>query len=223
MSWDPVWESVFQRRSWGRYPPEELIRFVARQYADVPDRSAIRLLEIGCGPGANIWYLAREGFSAVGIDGSDTALRQARERLAADALHARLIRGDIVDLPALVEPRSFDAVVDVCAIQHNRLDAVRRCLSGVGASLRPGGAFFSMLVAAESWGDGDGVELEPGTYNEIADGPLRDAGLTHFFELAEVERLFEGFSNLEIEYSERSLDDRRKTYRHWVVTCSRPG
>lgn len=222
MSWDPAWEAVFRGRAWGRYPPEELIRFVARRYAAVADRSSVRVLEVGCGPGTNIWYLAREGFSAVGIDGSETALRQARERLVADDLDAHLIRGDIADLEESAEPGSFDAVIDVAAIQHNRLDAVRRCLAGIRASLAPGGAFFSMLVATGSWGEGCGVELEPRTYTEIAEGPLSDTGIVHFFELAEVERLFQGFSDVHIEYSERSLDDRRQAYRHWVVTCSRP-
>ncbi len=62
-TWDPVWEEIFRRKEWGKYPPEHVIRFVARNFYRVADRASIRLLEIGCGPGANIWFMTREGFT----------------------------------------------------------------------------------------------------------------------------------------------------------------
>ena len=61
------WNDVFESRDWGRYPPEELIRFVARNFGDVPERGEVRFLEVGCGPGANIWFLRREGLAFGGI------------------------------------------------------------------------------------------------------------------------------------------------------------
>src|SRR5438105_645758 len=80
-SWDPVWEDIFKSQPWGRYPGEDLIRFVARNFYKAPSRSSVRILEVGCGPGANLWYMAREGFSVFGIDGAPTALELARLRL----------------------------------------------------------------------------------------------------------------------------------------------
>src|SRR5664280_2125454 len=81
------WDKLFGARAWGQYPSEELIRFVARNFFKVSDRRAVRILEIGCGPGANIWFMAREGYSASAIDGSATAIKQ---------LTARLVRENIV-------------------------------------------------------------------------------------------------------------------------------
>src|SRR5271156_1950170 len=89
-TWDPIWEDIFCSKSWGRYPPEHIIRFIARTFSGVRDRSTIRLLEIGCGPGANIWFMAREGFSVCGIDGSATAIDRAKQRLASEGLMADL-------------------------------------------------------------------------------------------------------------------------------------
>jgi len=71
-SWDQVWESVFKQQEWGKYPGESLIKFVARNFYK-NDRKRVSLLEIGCGPGANIWFMAREGFNVTGIDGSQIA------------------------------------------------------------------------------------------------------------------------------------------------------
>jgi cyclopropane fatty-acyl-phospholipid synthase-like methyltransferase len=180
------------------------------------------VLELGCGSGANLWYLAREGFATTGIDGSWSALHSSRMRLEAEGLRAELVNGDFSELRDHIEPESYDAVIDVGALQHNRFAAVECSLDAVHATLRPGGSLFSMLVASGSWGDGDGRQIEPGTFADISEGPLVGMGVCHFFELEEVERLFARYSDVGIEYSERSLDGRQRTYRHWVVTATRP-
>src|ERR1700680_3615300 len=97
-SWDPSWEKVFRSRDWGKYPPEELVRFVALNYYSAPDRKLIRLLEIGCGTGANVWFMAREGFDVCGIDGSVTAIEKARQRLTGERVQAQLEVGDVAAL-----------------------------------------------------------------------------------------------------------------------------
>ncbi len=84
MPWDRTWEDIFRSQAWGKYPSEDVIRFVARNFYTVPERDAIRILEVGCGPGANVWYIAKEGFSAYGIDGSTTAITICRQRMAAE-------------------------------------------------------------------------------------------------------------------------------------------
>jgi SAM-dependent methyltransferase len=217
-SWDPVWETIFQTGDWGRYPPEELIRFVARHYYGVAQRSAVRILELGCGTGANIWYLAREGFQAHGIDGAATAVAKARRRLAEDGLVAELRVGDALALAEYYPEASFDAVIDVGCLVCNRLPAVQAILEQSRRVLRPGGRMFSMTIAAGSWGEGLGTPVEPGTFSHIAAGPLRGRGLCHFFGLEEVEALFgPRFADVQIEYSIRSLANRRHELKHWVV------
>lgn len=67
MSNDNIWNSVFKNQEWGKYPSEDLIRFIARNFYSIKNRLDVKVLEIGCGPGANIWFLAREGFSFVAL------------------------------------------------------------------------------------------------------------------------------------------------------------
>ena len=96
---DPAWEQIFRSRQWGKYPPEHLVRFVAGNFYGAPNRGAVHLLEIGCGPGANVWFMAREGFTVSAIDGSPTAISLAGERLASEGLTADLRVGDFFSLP----------------------------------------------------------------------------------------------------------------------------
>jgi SAM-dependent methyltransferase len=222
MSWDPTWEHIFRTRDWGRYPPEELIRFVARNFFSVSDRREVRILELGCGTGANIWFCAREEFDVYGIDGSKSAIAKAKQRLKKEELKAHLQIGDIASLYSLFPAGYFDAVIDVVCLQHNELRAVQSILDQVLIALKPQGKIFSMLVAAGSYGDGLGREVAPGTFVDIEAGPLQGMGLGHFFSLEEVQRLFGGFNDIAIEYSTRSLNDRQHWYKHWVVEGVRP-
>jgi cyclopropane fatty-acyl-phospholipid synthase-like methyltransferase len=55
-------------------------------------------LAVGCGPGPNLWYRARDGFTVAGIDGSANAIDSARERLRAEGLAAPLQAADLRSL-----------------------------------------------------------------------------------------------------------------------------
>lgn len=223
MSWDPIWEQVHQTREWGRYPPEELIRFVARHFYAAPNRRDVRILELGCGAGANIWFLAREGFDAYGIDASETAIATAAARLREEAVTAQLRVGDIASLAVLYPSVRFDAVIDITCLQHNPLDTVQAVADQALAILKPKGWIFSMLVAAGSYGDGLGKEVEPGTFTDIREGPARGMGLCHFFSLSDIRIVFERFVELQIGHTSRSLDGRLHAYTHWVLEARQRG
>jgi SAM-dependent methyltransferase len=199
-----------------------LIRFIARHFFEAPDRASVRVLEIGCGAGANLWFLAREGFQAYGIDGSETAIAQAESRLKEDGLTADLAVGDVMDIADHFPGVRFDAVIDVGCLVCNRVGAVDKILDRVDGALEPGGRVFSMLLARGTYGDGLGTEQESGTFTDISEGPLSGIGLCHFFTLDEIQTLFGRFSDLAVERSVRTMDNQRHEVKHWVVQGSKP-
>lgn len=217
MSWDSKWEEVFRSRGWSRYPLEALVRFVARHYYQASDREAVSFLELGCGEGNNLWFLAREGFAASGIDGSPTAIQKAEERLSAEGLKAHLQVGDVAELTELYTQMQFDAVLNVGCLQHNTLAAVKSILEQMRNLLKPGGRIFSTMIAAGSYGDGLGEEIEPGTFTNITDGALKDIGLCHFYTLEEIRAIHVEFSDLQVEYIGVSADNRQQVYKHWMI------
>lgn len=217
MSWDPIWDQVFASREWGRYPPLELVRFVARHYYGSDPRGAVRILEVGCGTGANLWYLAREGFNAWGVDGSASALAKAADRLRQEGLRADLRQGDICDLSQIYAAGTFDAVIDVACLWCNPADDVRRIARQIFEVLAPGGRVFSMLLAQGSYGEELGREVAPATFTDIPDGPLAGTGVNHFFSESEARRVFEDFASLKVEYTVRSMDAQTHLLKLWVV------
>jgi ubiquinone/menaquinone biosynthesis C-methylase UbiE len=160
------WDKIFATRAWGRYPPEELVRFIAREFRQREMRCQLSVLEVGCGPGANVWFLVREGFSVAAIDGSSHAIRSVYQRLteegfAGDLPHVDLKVGNFASLPWPDE--NFDAVIDIEALYANTRETIALAVSEIRRVLKPGGKYFGKLFGIETSGTSSGRLIEAGT------------------------------------------------------------
>lgn len=219
---DDYWEQIFASRAWGAYPPEELVRFIARSFRTVPNKSEVQVLEIGCGPGPNIWYLVREGFTVAGIDGSPTAIRQAEERLVADKLpyekpQVDLKVGNFACLPWGDE--SFDAVIDVEALYANSMSNIRASIAEVRRTLKPGGVFFGKMFGTQTTGSDSGEIVEVGTICCPKTGPCAGNEIAHFFTREEFNDLFAGFRELRIDQVCRTDHNGEVQIFEWLVSA----
>jgi len=221
MAWDPVWERIFRERSqWGRYPPEELVRFVARHYYAAQDRRAVRFLEVGCGPGAGpSWYLAREGYSFAGIDGSSTAIELAQRRFREEGLQGEFVTGPAEALPW--DAATFDCVIDIACLQHNSEQVAAAIVREIHRVLKPGGRHFSLATRAGCWGEGTGVRVDATSYRDVTEGPFSAMGVVRFATRDSLRRLYSEFKELEFEHSIRSMHDEQREIANWIVTCSK--
>lgn len=189
------WEEKFKSRGWGRYPPEDFVRFMGRNFKGA-DKDSVNVLEVGCGPGANLWFLHREGFAVAGIDISPTAIRMAGERLRNENKglsnkEPDLRMGNFTVLPW--PDNYFDVVLDVYSICANRTADIIRTVSEIARVLKPGGFFYSKVLGTNTTGFGTGTQLEPGTFDNIACGPFSNMRVAHFFEREEIVRMFGQF------------------------------
>ena len=219
-SWDPAWEELFRSREWGRYPNEHLVRFVARNFYSARDRGQVRLLDLGCGQGPNTWFMAREGFSVSGIDGSQAAVTVAQDRLKQEELNADLRVGDYLDLPW--KDATFDSVVDIASLYANRAENFKRALREVRRVLKPGGLVFSISFSKNTWGYGQGIEVEPDGYTDIPEGPMAGRGFSLYLDQARLRDLFSEFEDFTVDKATWTSDGMKHLVEEWLVSCRRP-
>jgi len=117
-------------------------------------------LDLGCGEGADVVWLAEQGWDAIGVDISATATDRARwagaRSAAADRI--RIVTGDLADLAHHVGPETrFDLVT--ASFLHSPVDLPRADILRAGAALvAPGGHLLvTSHVSAPPW-----ATFEPG-------------------------------------------------------------
>ena len=105
-------------------------------------RAPGRALDLGCGTGSDVLYLASLGWDATGVDFVPRAIAAARSRAAASGSPASFTVGDVTRLREAGVDGQFDLVIDIgCyhAIPASRRDAYR---DEVAAVTRPGGDLY---------------------------------------------------------------------------------
>jgi SAM-dependent methyltransferase len=219
-----LWDDIFKSRPWGKYPPEDLVRFMARTFGTVEDKDSIKVLDVGCGPGANLWFLVREGYQIAGIDGSPEAIQLAQARLecefaTADHTSYDLRVGNFATLSWADE--EFDAAINLHSISANTLKTIQACISEIHRVLKPGGSYFGKMFGTETTGSASGVILDDGTCENPVEGPCKDLGYSHFFDKPKLEILFSGFAQLSIHSSLKTLGNGQGTVFEWLVTAQK--
>ena len=108
-----------------------------------------RIIDVGCGSGRDLVWLARRGFGMTGFEGSERLAELAEARSGCP-----VIRGDFkaFDFSKL----SFDGLLLVAALVHVPHRELAGVLGGILKALRPGGIVLLSLKK------GDGME-EDGT------------------------------------------------------------
>jgi len=105
----------------------------------IEDLAPKRILDYGCGTGKLMAVLRERGYTVVGADRSDEALRFCRERQLEP----------LIDLKTEALPdASFDLVVMGDVLEH--VEEEQALLKAVDASLRPGGTLL-LTVPAYDW------------------------------------------------------------------------
>ncbi len=123
------------------------------------------VLDVGCGTGENILYLAAKGHNSWGLDFLPLVIERAKAKAAQREIDAHFIVGNALDLARL--GRQFDTVID-CGLFHTFADEERPVfIEGLTKVLGPRGLLYLLCFSDE----------EPGTEGprRVTQQEIRDA------------------------------------------------
>ncbi len=158
-----------------------------------------RVLDLGCGFGRHLVYLAEQGFDVSGIDISQEAIEMTKEKLEEENLEADVQQADMKDLP--FPDSEFDAVLAITVIGHATKPDIKKTVDEVYRVLKDDGFFYGNLPSKGDSRYDTGKSIEKGeTYRTKEYGFGRGMNEIHsFYTKEEIKELFKDFSEVEVE------------------------
>ena len=202
MNFSTEWDRVYRDdEQLSRWPWSDLVSCVYR-YAR-PSDGFQRVLELGCGAGANIPFFESLGTDYHGVEGSPSIVQSLHEQFP--KIRDRIVVGDFTK--TIPFDGKFDLVVDRSSITHNVTSAIHRTLRMIFSRLRAGGKFIGIDWFSTEHCDAQlGDALDAWTRTNIRSGQLSGVGAVHFTDSAHLCELLCG-SGFEIERLQHKLVD----------------
>ncbi len=194
-----IWENIFSKKEWGKYPSEAVIRFIARNFYNAKDRNAVKVLELGLGTGANLWFCAREGLRVSGVDFSQSGIERFLGRMAAENLSSqidKIAQGDYYERLDEFENESFDAFIDSYSLAYNDFERTKAIIDKAVSKLKRGAKFLSITPSVKN----EGFEPDESLgYHLVKPIKGSDAftGVIRFCDESDIQSLYNG-ANYEI-------------------------
>jgi SAM-dependent methyltransferase len=219
----PVWESIYSEgKALNRYPFDQVVSFIYRNFLRSKPRSETKILEIGCGAGNNLWFAAREGFSVSGVDGSPSAIEFAKKRFADEDLQGDLRVADFISLP--FTDNIFDFVLDRGALTCSPFADAQKTVAEVRRVLAPGGKFFFNPYSDRHSSFASGKVRPDGVSVDITAGTMVGIGPICFYGKREVLAMFgEGWRVISLRHIEmmEELEPLYNCHAEWIVIAEK--
>ena len=220
MSFSRDWEERYRENThMAVWPWSDLVSLVHRHCRIGP---GARVLELGCGAGANVPFFRALRADYYGIDGSATIVKYLQERFP-DMRERFEVADFCIQIPFRLE---FDLIVDRAAVTHNDSRAIEAALDNAWHAMRPGGCYVGVDWFSTSFSEFH--RGEPGTdgytRRNYRDGPFAGTGRVHFSDEAHLRALLSRFEIVLLEEKQvRTVQPERSgTFGAWNLVARKP-
>ena len=159
----------------------------------------LKVLEIGCGPGANIPFFLNIGVDYYTIDGSETAVKKVKSMFP--SLENKVACGDFTkEIPF---DASFDLIIDRAALTHNDTESIKSCISIIKSKLNKNGKYIGVDWFSKEHSYAKSTESTVSIDSHTMDncvGFFENLGPVHFSDQDHILDLFKDFNCLKLEH-----------------------
>lgn len=159
-TWVP-WDSIGVR--------QDLVALLGQ--ADIDPGRYPRSIDLGCGTGANVVFLAQQGFESWGVDFSEVAIRKARKRAEDAGVEPQLVVGDLTASRLDGIDGAFDLLVDFGTLDDLTGDSRQKMAQTITRLSRAGSVFLEYCFYGKR-DDLPWIAMGASKFSHIAPGEL---------------------------------------------------
>ena len=198
MGFSNEWENCYAENTHlSIWPWSDIVSLVHRHCKQLISSSGVKVLELGCGAGANIPLFLALGWSYYAIEGSPTVVAKLHHRYP--NLVNNILLGDFT--AKMPFDQAFDLVIDRASLTHNTTPSIINALEMSWRSLKSGGIFIGsdwFSVNHSDYSQGDKTE-DIYTRANYLKGQFLGVGKVHFSDEFHIRSLFKKFEILYLE------------------------
>jgi|CXWL01.1.fsa_nt_gi SAM-dependent methyltransferase len=196
MAFSTKWETAYQnKKHLTRWPWTQLLTRVFTHCS--LHKKGFRVLELGCGVGANIPFFKKLAVDYNAIEGSKTAVQDIYA--AFPELKGKVLCGDFSK--TFPHRGKFDLIFDRAALTCSKRADIERCLKRSHEALNDGGIYIGIDWYSTSNAyarRGTALAEDRNTRIDFTEGPYKGVEPIRFFSANEISRFFRYFQILEL-------------------------
>ena len=211
------WNEVFKKKKRGEYTEENMVRFIKKEKI-LTKKKQLKILEIGCGLGGNLWFFGKEKILFDAIDVSSTAVNVVKQLFLTKYKNLNKFKNKIINCNALNIPKTlnnYDIIVDSECLCYSSEVNFKKILKKIHTKLNTNGCFWSRIFSIKTSGCRTGKNISKNFW--IPDrGPLKGYGPTRTLKLNDVKKIY-GNIWKSIEVSELIRKQDRLTIHELII------
>jgi cyclopropane fatty-acyl-phospholipid synthase-like methyltransferase len=187
-----VWNETFKDKGKVFTKPQEDIPKIVKLFKKY---NVKRILDLGCGSGRHLIFLARHGFDVYGIDMAKSGIKISKKWLDKEGLKANLkIRDIYKKLP--YKDNFFDAIVSTQTLHHEKIEKIRKLIKEMERILKINGLIFITVFDLKCVPNKNKKQIAPRTFILLKGN---DVGVPHYsFNKNILRKEFKSFKILDI-------------------------
>lgn len=208
-----------QKRHQPRYPHQLVVSFALRTF-----EKGGAILDLGCGAGRHLKFLAENGFEAYGCDYSSSGIKASQELLASANLKANFEIASVDNLP--YDDEFFDGLICFGVLYYNDKQSIQKAAGEIFRVLKKGSKALILVRNLEDYRYEKAKKLSKYEViiqeNDEKRSAFKENDMPmYFFDKDEVKRVFYHFKNLEINRIRTSFDNDSYADDDFVIICEK--
>jgi SAM-dependent methyltransferase len=142
-----IWEDHYKAHNYFHLEPHEFLPAIVQKSDQL---GFTKLLDLGCGPGQNLLFMAEKGFSVTGVDFSPAAATNAEDLLQSKKLEGKVYLDNLFDRVTAFDNEQFEVILAINSLQYTDIETFKNTIRDIADLLVEKGLFLLVISSKES-------------------------------------------------------------------------